>query len=208
MLGRRIVSALTIAVLATTSAPAQADPIEAVHTGTIVAWDVRITALDLVTGAVVTRSIRLDGPLDSLYMAGDEVNDALADSGVSGEGIEFKKRCTPGGYDLWAWIDAKNVLNQTVATFHTDTEFYYDCKKVTAIPFVVVYGDNFDYFWQWDRTIAREKHGVGTKVGTVIGAGAIKQCIDFPVGAVCGGRESFKITYHMYGNGRWTAQGR
>jgi len=181
--------------------PAQADPASDLIQSAIVSYDVHVEATHLVTGATVTHdfvSPVTGGP----YHIGELIPAELGELGLV-EG----PRCKPGGWDLWAWIDAKNILNETVLRFHTDTEFWYDCKKVTSIPFVTVYGSDYAYFWQYDRTIAREKHGVGTKAATVVGAASFKQCLNVGFGEICPNHDSFKITIHAFGNGTFTMEG-
>jgi hypothetical protein len=75
------------------------------------------------------------------------------------------------------------------------------------VPFVTVYGSDYSYFWGWDKTIARDKSGVGTKTATAVGAGSFKQCGNFGFGEACMSHDSAKITIHMFADGTFGAVG-
>jgi hypothetical protein len=145
------------------------------------------------------------------YVSGDpvpgEVYDALATVVMTANASIKRKKCSPDGWDLWAWVDGRNIFNETIFRFHTDTEFYYNCKVVTQVPFVTVYGSDYSWFWSWDKLVTKEKHGVGTKAATAIGAASFKQCMNYGLGEMCTNHAAEKITWHMFADGTFTAVG-
>lgn len=199
----RLVAVVTAAasLIAVVGAPAHADAVDDVQRGTITSYQIRLGGTDLVTGLSVEHTASTPATAGGAFYLGEGTPGELDDV------VDVTKKCSPGGWDIWTWIDATNVFGEVLWRFHVDTEFYYDCKTVTRIPFVTVYGSDYSYFWQWDKTIANQKAGIGTKVGTAVGAGGFKQCENFKIGEFCTAHDSAKITIHVYADGSFDAVG-
>jgi hypothetical protein len=111
--------------------------------------------------------------------------------------------------DVAGTITAKNATGQVLWKFHDDFRYFYNCKIIESIPYNSVYGSDYGWFWEYDRTLINTRTGVGAKYGTVEGQGQLSQRMCFFGGCQTLNSASPDIRYNIdyLGNVRAVAHG-